>query len=1656
MNKSRRSTSCPSFISQTSRTLRREVSNNKRLLKRIQRHYHRRLPRLLGKPIKLCDLFVAVISRGGYKTVCDRGLWLDVARELNLPLQCANASVGLRRIYYQFLSHFEIKEYPALSEQFLVQTLVEPDIEPESICLPLSAVERSLGIGTSHQHGYMTSHSAGDFFDRSYRSRFFPLTQEYGQTNREYSVLSQDNDTSDSNHSDEFPDLYEPSQLRLVESALCSGLPNEIEVALNALLVLSITPSSGSSTSVRLAHCTNLLSLLLASVGIYSEGFGSYISCDETWRRQSQLDFLKFWYNVVRQPSGRVFLRPDVFINAEYTSDEIDTDEEKALNELFAPSSSEFYRSHWCMEGCEGSRVLLIATILVNLVTPPPVVYTSSIGEDDDDELDFGPITPCSLFPNGIPLATWRDNARVIAANPNALRFIYLCCYAQHSGLKSLGLQLLSSIRYPLDPPSVPLPLDCPNDWTPLIDNGCRLGQLTLAFLTRCILESNDRCDLIAGLMFLANLTKVRDKGNLSSLVVGLPQTVWPRLAQLLCLPDLAIVCATLEAMRCLTNLDATTCVTCWESCCSNLDSLDGGNIPFILLQPLLALLTLEGQAMGSQSLHRIRLLPRNPQIQSQPQPSHAPNFRIPVPSRIPPPSVNDHNRYREPLHANSGQTFKTYILPKSPSKLHSIPSDSNSINDLRNPATSSFHSLKSESSTPLKPSIITPVVSCMPQPVYRPQSGSTACSGLINLLSSTTPSSSSSSSSNLSVSSTPDSPTSNSIINTSPKTMTPSLSELTDRLQMPPPSLPPPSALRRSGKWPQPRNSLPSSPPPPLPPPPSSSSQLINKSKMPTPNSPCRTNYSSGNMPVMTDHRISSSSSSQLSVTSSSSKSLCSSENSTPSEKEDIEPSSILTEKHVHIDSPVKLPPNESMIKANSSRNSPPHLKSISNHEDCDNNNNNKNSSNPPSPCVVPVVVDSETKPILVNGDEGNSVVVDDKELLNSHADMVVNSKHKNGLRTGILQEAVLALQDKKSIKLSTTEQSKSADHDDDDKQHIINGVHYTGETKAETPDSNIVNTAELDGGKSNHIDNCEGLIVVTEKKLDKSSLSNGYLTDDMHVSTKNCNPSTKDISSNNNIDLIKNNNNNNSDKLEKISSISFQAMHPSNRFLKRRRKWGSKSRLFTPKRRRDLINTTTNNNNNGNLTGTVAAHCNTSASLNALLRLNPVPGSVLDPTWKPNDDSSSNKTVVSCGGSGGCGEVVTTTTTTNNLSADYDSKISTTISTEVKNQLNSCEKNECRTSESQVECGVDSINPVNHHHHDQGAKSSEGQSTTTVNMEKPVLYLCEWECCTATFEQKHLVAQHVYLTHLPNKETWKSDSSHHANHKYPVQLVRRCCRWRGCQSASLARAPYALMTHVLDMHCSPKELEARRSTNSEHKKITDTQREHCYDVNPSSSSTAGVDLIHSEYPYVGDRSAWAIIRSIEAKSTQNDLWAAQHHFFLTNPHCQSNMPINHPFIHNNPPREGPVTKHLRVTSALILRNLVLHIEEARQWLLKESQLLSEIAFGCTPSETGLRTNNAGHIIAQCLSICTLKKKKNKNKQNTPSPPIVNSFIMKESMHQNIPSTSLQPHSPSAASSSTSSSSSRIQSVEFTSHRHHRRQYVDSTVDLDSDVFCN
>lgn len=101
-----------------------------------------------------------------------------------------------------------------------------------------------------------------------------------------------------------------------------------------------------------------------------------------------------------------------------------------------------------------------------------------------------------SLRPGLPPLAPWRDNARFISSSPAALRFAFLCSYAHHSALRQLGLQLLGSLRYPLIPATtfmqkIPRPLHV-NVFT-----GIEL--LSLQFLVRCLIQSTDRSDLMAG-----------------------------------------------------------------------------------------------------------------------------------------------------------------------------------------------------------------------------------------------------------------------------------------------------------------------------------------------------------------------------------------------------------------------------------------------------------------------------------------------------------------------------------------------------------------------------------------------------------------------------------------------------------------------------------------------------------------------------------------------------------------------------------------------------------------------------------------------------------------------------------------------------------------------------------------------------------------------------------------------------------------------------------------------------------------------------------------------------------------------------------------------------------------------------------------------------
>ncbi|VDP68767.1 unnamed protein product [Schistosoma mattheei] len=148
-------------------------------------------------------------------------------------------------------------------------------------------------------------------------------------------------------------DLKDDFEYISLEKSLLSGLPNEIELALNTILLMSSQPNDFS-----ISKNPRLLDVLLYTVGIYGP------------KKLPEVIYDEFCYP-------------------------------PAVQEMTYGDEEAF-------------RVQLVATVLRNLAV--------------DDGL----------------------SAVIIGRNPQALRFIFLCIYSKHSCLHQLGLEILSSLYFPV------------------------------------------------------------------------------------------------------------------------------------------------------------------------------------------------------------------------------------------------------------------------------------------------------------------------------------------------------------------------------------------------------------------------------------------------------------------------------------------------------------------------------------------------------------------------------------------------------------------------------------------------------------------------------------------------------------------------------------------------------------------------------------------------------------------------------------------------------------------------------------------------------------------------------------------------------------------------------------------------------------------------------------------------------------------------------------------------------------------------------------------------------------------------------------------------------------------------------------------------------
>ncbi|XP_020300893.1 AT-rich interactive domain-containing protein 2 isoform X3 [Pseudomyrmex gracilis] len=180
------------------------------------------------------------------------------------------------------------------------------------------------------------------------------------------------------------------------------------------------------------------------------------------------------------------------------------------------------------------------------------------------------------------------------------------------------------------------------------------------------------------------------------------------------------------------------------------------------------------------------------------------------------------------------------------------------------------------------------------------------------------------------------------------------------------------------------------------------------------------------------------------------------------------------------------------------------------------------------------------------------------------------------------------------------------------------------------------------------------------------------------------------------------------------------------------------------------------------------------------------------------------------------------------------------------------------------------------------QSSQSLQENKTITIKID-PNAYLCEWRGCLRQFKTPHEVYLHVCEAHCPTGGE---------------EIL---CLWGSCDA--LKRRRFSLMTHLYDRHCNADTMTMRR------KQLTVTGKTEVATSTPPTPHHPG---------YAPNAALHAIKR---------------HALEFVNP--KELMDDN----------EGPVTKSIRLTAALILRNLVIYSTHGRRHLRAYEPHLAGVA---------------------------------------------------------------------------------------------------------------
>ncbi|XP_054656691.1 AT-rich interactive domain-containing protein 2 [Dunckerocampus dactyliophorus] len=313
----------------------------------------KKIPIVGGKELDLSALYIRVVSLGGFAKVSDKNQWIELGEEFNFPRSCSNAAFALKQYYLRYLEKYE-----------RVHHFGEDDDEAQpgnpKTSLPVGA------IPTSYNY---QQHVVSDY-----------LRQSYGLST----------------------DFVPPCDYNKLVLSLLSGLPNEVDFAVNVCTLLS----NESKHAMQLDKDPKVVTLLLAHTGVFDDSLGSFSGVFGTdWKEKTSRDFIRFWKEVVEDAEVRELIWDKSSTAQDGTS------VAERWQSLFHPPRNQG------ISDMEAQRVLQVAVILRNL----------SFEE---------------------------ANVKLLAANRTCLRFLLLCAHCNLIALRQLGLDTLGNVaaELQLDP----------------------------------------------------------------------------------------------------------------------------------------------------------------------------------------------------------------------------------------------------------------------------------------------------------------------------------------------------------------------------------------------------------------------------------------------------------------------------------------------------------------------------------------------------------------------------------------------------------------------------------------------------------------------------------------------------------------------------------------------------------------------------------------------------------------------------------------------------------------------------------------------------------------------------------------------------------------------------------------------------------------------------------------------------------------------------------------------------------------------------------------------------------------------------------------------------------------------------------------------------